>query len=194
MLDLTEGQLRAPESVAPYVAFRELMTQLVANPAVPQAARLLDIGAGAGAYGELLDRWWPERFTYVGADYSDEILELARARWPGRIFVRMDVFDAGALDGFDIVLASALLDVLPDVEPALEALLGSDARWIVLHRQRVDARRSHVEPAPGYRGQHTYCSYVTLSQLEHAARRNRLRIVADIVVEGDVRSFLLERS
>jgi SAM-dependent methyltransferase len=194
MLDLTEAQLRTPESVAPYAAFHELMAQLVANPALPETARVLDIGAGIGAYGELLDRWWPERFTYVGADYSDEILEVARARWPARSFVQKDVFDPGALDGFDIVLASALLDVLPEFELALEALLGSDAMWIVLHRQRVNERRSHVDPAPGYRGQQTYRSYVTLPQLEHAARKSGLQIVGDIVVEGDERSFLLERA
>jgi trans-aconitate methyltransferase len=193
MRDLTEEQLQAPESIAPYVAFRKLITQLVEDPAVPRPARLLDIGAGAGAYGELLDRWWPGRFEYVGADYSDEILALTRERWPDRTFIRKDIFEPGAVDGYDIVMASALLDVLPEVDPALDALFGSDAAWVALHRQRVDDHRSHVEVAPGYRGQRTYRSYVTRPGLEQAAHRHGRRITGEVVVEGDVHSFLLVR-
>ena len=194
MLELTDQQLRAPDEVVPYVAFRELVAPLVTDPSVPHPARILDIGAGAGAYGELLDRWWPGRFDYVGADYSDEILTATRKRWPDRTFLRKDVFEAGALDGYHIVMASALLDVLPDPEPGLDALLGSDAGWVALHRQRLDERRSHVEVATGYRGQHTYRAYVTRAQLEQAARRHGRRIAGEVVVDGDVHSFLLARS
>ena len=78
MLELTDQQLQDPEIVAPYVAFRDLLAPLVAGTELPRPARILDIGAGAGAYGELLDRWWPGRFEYVGADYSEEILAVAR--------------------------------------------------------------------------------------------------------------------
>jgi hypothetical protein len=194
MLELTDQQLSAPESVAPYVAFRELVAPLVDDPSVPRPARILDIGAGAGAYGELLDRWWPGRFDYIGADYSDEILALTRRRWPGRTFLRKDLFEPGTLDGYDIVMASALLDVLSEVEPGLDALLGSDAAWVALHRQRLAARRSRVEVASGYRGQHTYRVYVTRAQLERAATRHGRRITGEVVVDGDVHSFLLART
>ena len=193
MLELTDQQLSTPEAVAPYVAFRELVAPLITDPSLPRPARILDIGAGAGAYGELIDRWWPGRFDYVGADYSDEILAVTRKRWPERTFLRKDVFEPGALDGYDIVMASALLDVLPEVDLGLDALLGSDATWVALHRQRLDARRSHVEVATGYHGQHTYRAYVTRAQLEQAARKHGRRIAGEVVVDGDVRSFLLAR-
>jgi Methyltransferase domain len=194
MLALTETQLRAPESVLPYTAFRELVAPLLSDPRFPNPARLLDIGAGAGAYGELIERWWPGRFEYVGADYSAEILAVARERWPARTFVRKDILEPGALDGYDVVLASALLDVLPEVEPGLGALLGSDARWVALHRQRIDERRSRVEVAAGYHGQHTYRTYVTRAELESAAARYGRIISGEVLVDGDVHSFLLERS
>ena len=48
------------------------------------------------------------------------------------------------LDGFDVVLAGALLDVMPEIGPTLDRLLAADARWVILHRQRIDARRSGV--------------------------------------------------
>jgi SAM-dependent methyltransferase len=194
MLELTETQLMQPETVAPYVAFRELIEPLVDDPSVPRPARVLDIGAGAGAYGELLHRWWPGRFDYVGADYSEEILGVARRRWPDRTFVQKDVLVAHTLDGYDIVMAGALLDVLAEVEPGLAALLASDAPWVILHRQRIDPRRARVEVARGYRGQHTYRTYVTRTQLQHAAQLHGRRIAGEVVVDADVHSFLFVRS
>jgi hypothetical protein len=193
MLELTNRQLQDVEAVAPYRAFRDLLGPLAADPALPQPARFLDIGAGAGAYGELIDRWWPGRFDYTGADFSEEILAVARGRWPGRTFVHKDVFEEEALDGYDVVFASALLDVLAEIDRALDAFLAADARWAVLHRQRIDPDRSHVEVTSGYRGQHTYSSYITPAQLAEAAERHGRRIVHEVQVDGDVHSFVLER-
>jgi SAM-dependent methyltransferase len=193
MLELTEAQLKEPETVAPYVAFRKLVGALLVDPALPSPARILDIGAGAGAYGELLSRWWPGRFDYVGADYSEEILAVARERWQGRTFVQKDIHAPGALGGNDVVMASALLDVLAEIEPGLRALLASDARFVLLHRQRIDPHRSRVELARGYRGQRTYRTYITRAELEAAASQHGREISAEVVVEADVHSFLLVR-
>ena len=96
---------------------------------------------------------------------------MARERWPGRRFVQLDVLEPGALDGFDVVMASALLDVLAEVEPGLDALLASDARWLVLHRQRIDPRRTHVEV--GLRLPRS--AHVSLVRDARAARRVRRR-------------------
>jgi SAM-dependent methyltransferase len=193
MLELTEAQLRDPGTVPPYAAFLRLLPALVDDPDLPRPARFLDIGCGVGAYGELLDRYAPGRFDYVGADYSDEILTAARERAPERRFERRDLLELGALDGFDVVFASALLDVLAEPGPALEALLAADARSVLVHRQRVGARRGHVEVVPGYRGQRTYRATITLAELESAASAHGRRLAAAVDVEGDVRSFLLVR-
>jgi SAM-dependent methyltransferase len=192
MLQLTNEQLEHPDAVAPYSAFHRLLDVLLAEQDLPATATFLDIGCGIGAYGELLERWAPGRFEYVGADFSEEVVAAAQARWPSRTFVRRDVHEEHALDGFDVVFASALLDVLADYESVLEALCAAEGRWLLLHRQRV-GRRSRVEIVPGYRGQRTYRSTVTASQLEGIASRHGRRVVASVPVEGDVHSFLLAR-
>ncbi len=194
MLELTDRQLVDPEAVPPYRAFVELLPAVLDDPLLPQPATFLDMGCGVGAYGELLARVAPGRFDYVGADYSAEILEVARRRWPDRRFEERDVFAPGALNGFDVVFASALLDVLVDAAPALDVLLACDAPWIILHRQRIDARRPRVEVAPGYKGQQTYSSYLSPRQLADAADRHGRRIAAKVAVEADIRSFVLTRS
>jgi SAM-dependent methyltransferase len=192
MLELTNSQLQHPDDVAPYRAFRELLEILVREGAMPRPATFLDIGCGMGAYGELLERWAPGRFEYTGADYAETTVATARDRWPARQFVRRDVHEQHALDGFDVVFASALLDVLADYERVLEALCAADAPWVILHRQRV-GRRPGVEIVPGYRGQRTYRSTVTTELLGDVAARRGRRIAATVHVEGDVQSFLLSR-
>ena len=192
MLELTNSQLQHPDDVAPYRAFRELLELLVQEERLPQPATFLDIGCGMGAYGELLERWAPGRFEYTGADYAEAVVARAQERWPSRRFVRRDVHEQHALDGFDVVFASALLDVLADYEPVLEALCAADAPWLLLHRQRI-GRRSRVEVVPGYRGQRTYRSTLTPEQLRDVAARHGRRIAASVDVEGDVQSFLLAR-
>jgi SAM-dependent methyltransferase len=192
MVGLTERELQHPEDVPPYRSFRKLLDVLVSDPDLPRPARFLDIGCGAGAYGELLERWAPGRFDYVGADFADEIVEAARARWPDRTFVTCDLFDEGALDGYDVVFASALVDILSDYADALATLCSAEARWVVLHRQRI-SRRPRAEIARGYSGQRTYRSYVTRQLLDEVAAARGRRVVASVPVEADVHSFLLVR-
>jgi len=193
MLALTNSELLHPEHVPPYRAFLELLPTLVSDPGLRHQARFLDIGCGVGAYGELLARYAPDRFEYVGADYSQEILAVARERWPGREFVERDLFAPGAVDGFDVVLGSALVDVQADFEHALRLLCAADARWLLLHRQQITGGRSRAEVAPGYPGQRTYRSYLRRSDLDRVAAEYDRRVVASARVDGDVCSFLLLR-
>jgi SAM-dependent methyltransferase len=193
MLELTDRQLDHPEGVRPYQAFLELLPPLLEDEALANPATVLDIGCGVGAYGELLERVAPDRFRYLGADYAGEIVAAARARWPGRRFEQRDLFAPGALEGFDVLLASALVDVLRNVETALERLLAADARWLIIHRQRIDKRRTHVEVVPGYRGQQTYSSYITLERLDQLAAAAGRELSRSAHVEADIHSFLFVR-
>ena len=96
MLALSESELRAPDAVAPFRAFRELLPVILNDPALPLPARFLDIGCGVGVYGDLLERYASGRFLYVGADYSEQIIDAARTRAPSRTFEVRDVFDPNA--------------------------------------------------------------------------------------------------
>lgn len=193
MVELSDEQLHRSEESAPFRSFRSLLDALVADERLPRRARLLDIGCGAGAYGELLERWAPGRFEYVGADFADEIVEAARKRWPSRTFEQRDVYAPGALDGFDVVLASGLVDVLPDYERALQALLACDAPWLLLHRQRIVGGRSRVEVSSGYDGQRTYRSYVTRGEIERVAALHGRDVGVTVPIDADISSFLLVR-
>jgi SAM-dependent methyltransferase len=193
MVHLSERQLAAPEEVAPYRSFLTGVTRLLEHDHLPEPARLLDIGCGVGAYADLLDRYFPGRFDYTGADYSEEVLDVARRRAPSRSFERLDLLEDGVPGGFDVVLASALVDVIPDWERALDRLLAADARVVILHRQRISDHESHVDLVPGYRGQRTYATRLSVGDIERIAARHGRRIADSVPVEGEMSSFLLVR-
>ena len=152
----------------PYRAFLELLPALLEDHELRQPASFLDIGCGIGAYSELLTRYAPGRFDYVGADYADEMLEAARKRWPGRRFENHDLYEAGALDGFDVVFASAVIDVMPDPDRALDIFLGSSARWAIVHRQQINERGPRVKIVPA-----TWPAHVPIFRHTGPTGRNR---------------------
>src|SRR5579884_507732 len=79
--------------------------------------RVLDVGCGSGRIGEfVLDAGARH---YVGVDFSEPMIDLARARlarFPQeRVELRCDDFLRAPLEGpFDVVLALGLFDYLPE--------------------------------------------------------------------------------
>jgi SAM-dependent methyltransferase len=187
-----DNLLSAPDGVPQFRTFLQLLPAIATAEDLPSPARFLDIGCGVGGYADLLEQYAPGRFEYVGADFSDEILEAARRRAPARRFERRDVLQPGAVDGTDVLFASALLDVMPEPEAILSALLGSDATYVFLHRQRI-AARGRVQIVPGFEGQRTYSTRVTLQQLRETAERHGRDVVGEACVEGNIWSFVLRR-
>ncbi|MGH3008133.1 MAG: class I SAM-dependent methyltransferase [Gaiellaceae bacterium] len=192
MLALVRRELQEPEAVPPLKAFLAAVDWALAELALPEPARFLDFGCGVGHYSELLESRHPGRFDYTGCDYSEAMVGAASAEWPGRRFVVNDLFaNTLALETFDIVCASALVDVTEDYEGALGVLLGSGARYVLLHRQQVTEGPSRAQMAPGYAGQTTYRSYLNRADLERIAARSGRRVLSSFHVADDVHSFLL---
>lgn len=95
---------------------RELAVQTVAGYASP---RVLDVGCGSGRIGEFaLDAGAGH---YVGVDFSEPMIELARdrlRRFADRVqLITGDFLETGLERRFDVVLALGLFDYLPEPEP-----------------------------------------------------------------------------
>ncbi len=92
---------------------RALATETVASYAAP---RVLDVGCGSGRIGEFA--LLAGAASYVGIDFSEPMIELARARLERfgerAQLVSADFLSAPLDGGFEVVLALGLFDYLPN--------------------------------------------------------------------------------
>src|SRR5438132_576759 len=84
---------------------------------VPRGKRVLELGC---AQGDLLASLDPSRG--VGVDFSTEMIERARSKHPHLEFVVRDVHQLEAIEEFDVIILSDLVNDLWDVQRTFERL------------------------------------------------------------------------
>ena len=110
--------------------------------------RVVDVGCGAGVYHNLCEKL---KIDYIGYDYSPDAIELAQSTW-GSDFKCLDYKDIKKDDILetDVVIANALLDVLPDGNEALETLLKLKPKRLLVQRVRLVNGNSYYEEHHAY--------------------------------------------
>jgi len=95
---------------------------LLAHVPTPQVRRAIDIGCGPGNSTELLQARYPDA-GITGLDSSADMIAAARRRLPGIRFVTGDIRDWPVAGTFDLILANAVLQWLPDHRQLLPDLM-----------------------------------------------------------------------
>ena len=95
---------------------------LLAQLPIREAHRVADIGCGPGNSTQLLQQRYP-RAEIVGMDSSPDMLAAARARLPGVRFEQADIAEWGEHGAYDVILANAALQWVPDHTRLLPRLL-----------------------------------------------------------------------
>jgi len=96
---------------------------LLAQLAPLESGLAADLGCGPGNSTELLKRHSPEA-EVIGMDSSPEMIEAAKKRMPGTHFELGDIAGWSNPGPFDIILANASLQWVPDHQALMPALIG----------------------------------------------------------------------
>lgn len=192
--ELVESELRNPERIAPFRTFLEIL-EYITRAYGPSKRRILDVGCGVGHYSELVQRYYSGRFEYLGCDYSEAMVETARQMWPQSVFLVDNVFESHVDYGeFDVIMASALVDVMENFWDVLDTLFDKTGNLLILHRQRITSGESYSTQAAGYAGQTTYASYINPRELRGRLRKKGLAVRKKFRVDRSIWSFLIERT
>lgn len=128
-------------SATQYVAFEEERTRPVRDllGALPpiDARSVIDLGCGPGNSTEVLAARFP-RARAAGIDSSEDMIEAARARLPDISFAVHDLQTWEDPGPFDVILANAVLQWVPDHEVLLPALIAKLAAGGALAVQMPD--------------------------------------------------------
>jgi trans-aconitate 2-methyltransferase len=131
-------------SAAQYVKFEEERTRpvrdLIARIPNAEVVSAADIGCGPGNSTEVLRERYPKA-RIVGVDSSPDMIEAARKRLPDVSFKVADIREWRGERLFDVILANAVLQWIPDHEtlmPALISRLGAGGALAVQTPDNLD--------------------------------------------------------
>ena len=127
--------------------------------------RFVDIGCGCGATKELIKRHFPD-LEYIGYDYSEKAIELAKESWGDKFCVK-DCFDFTNSDfkKTDIIYMSALGDVLNNANDLIEKMLKLNLYFVLFYRVRITNEASHFTEEICYDDVKTYAFYHNENEL-----------------------------
>lgn len=117
----------------------KVAAEAIAATGIPRP-RLLDVGCGSGYYSEVFSTLLPDGVDYTGVDYSDAMIERARARYPSASFEVADATRLPHADGaYDIVFNGVSLMHIIDYQAAIREAARVAARYCVFHTVPVFA-------------------------------------------------------
>ena len=169
-LDLNKTELISHN----YPPHWEFILQHIA-PIVTIDTKVLDIGCGTGSMCKLLvDNVGVCPKNYTGVDYSEQAINLAKQNYEGDFLV-MNYKDLSPcyVSGFDIVISSALTNVLPNGDECLEFILSLQSKALFLLKILTTSGVSHYteymayDIIPTYRYEHNINNLADLVNRYH---------------------------
>ena len=109
---------------------------------IPSEDRIVDIGCGVGSIAGLVER---EGLTnsYLGIDFSDNMIQCATQHWKTYNFKVGDVMNLDDIRENDILLCNGLLDIMPNGTQSLYKILSYKAKYAILSRINIGLVEKH---------------------------------------------------
>lgn len=102
------------------------------------AGKIIEIGCGSGHYAAALPFLLGKPLDFTGLDYSEELIRLAKAEYPGVPFLTGDAMALGLPDlSFDTVISGGVILHLPDPVAAIRESARISRKWVIFNRTPV---------------------------------------------------------
>ena len=139
---------------------------------------LLDVGCGCGSFYELCKIELPN-IKYIGVDYSEEAINLAKQSWGYNEFYVKDYndLDSEFIKSFDLIHLGALLDVLPNGDEALRFILSLNPKSVLIGRMRLTDKESYFEKYSAYDEIETFAYYHNYKHFLNLCDSNNYEII-----------------
>jgi SAM-dependent methyltransferase len=106
---------------------------------------IVEVGCGSGYYSELLPLLLKKPIGYLGVDYSQAMITLAREAYPQSSFITADAVALPLAAGScDICLSGTSLMHIPEYSTAIAEMVRVTRRWCVFHTVPAVEKR-HTE-------------------------------------------------
>ena len=105
---------------------------------------LLDAACATGYYSEIIRHLDSREIAYTGCDYSPAMIETARTHYPNLSFSVQDITALGQPDrSYDVVLASGVLEHVPDFGKAIAQVCRVADAYVIVHRCPITSEPTH---------------------------------------------------
>lgn len=150
---------------------------------------ILDICCGVGSLYRLINDNFNGKY-YVGIDYSEIALSLAKKTWNYEEFYLKNIYDLNEeyTKKFDVIYASGIIDMLPD-ESLIDRLLKLNNKYAIFSRIHIIPEKSYYETYMAYGEIPTYKYYINQNVFEKTIKENNYNIV-----EINDENYLLKRN
>jgi SAM-dependent methyltransferase len=116
-----------------------------------KVSSILDVGCGSGWHAVYLQKEGiVPPLSYTGFDLSPRMCELASQNFPDGEFCELDICKQSVSPIYDIVMESAVLELVHDWRAALSNMLKSCHMWFVSHRLFVKEDKTFAEQVQTY--------------------------------------------
>jgi len=155
---------------------------------------LLDIGCGCGAIYEFMKKLEFNNIKYIGIDYSENAIKVAKTQWKYENFLHKDYksIDKSFLlkNSINVILCSALLNILPNADDALQHILELKSKYLIILKADIIEGDSYFNTYTMYDNRITYHYFHNKNIFLEMIKSNNYKIVMS---END-NCFLLEQN
>ncbi|WP_345796633.1 class I SAM-dependent methyltransferase [Castellaniella sp. MT123] len=185
--ELVNGQLAAYRNGESIDVFDVMIQALRVLPTNVCGMSVLEVGCSSGFYSEVFEIAGLA-VSYVGCDYSEAFIGLARQKYPT---LRFDVEDATALkyaeSVFDIVISGCCLLHIPEYEAAVAETARVARRYVIFHRTPVVLGQPNVYYRKQAYGVETMEIHFNEPQFLELLARQGLELIAIYTLDESVR-------